>query len=284
MNHVNYTRYDAKNRPTCVILCQHGDDGRKFLTRFPDFHKVCGISKELLERYLAVERDFGTGELAHAVARKVQERGYSVGVAEVLKPRGVVDPNRITGKCVQPLFDHEKNQSLVAQLTTEHATALGEVAEVLTSVNPIVLVDLHSMSSHTPRVDAESTVRAVKLVPGNVEAYLEAWLSAATNGERRYLDIVTHLNTDEVVADLRFAVKMAMALQRASVEYRFNHPYPTAKEVMTTEYLQKYPGVCLDVPKDYLAEGPLDGLWLNMNKVMKIAHAVAEAIAKYLEV
>ncbi len=280
--HVIYTRYKEEQKPKCVLLCQHGDDGSKLLARYPDFHERCKIPRELLTTYLAVERDFGTSELVHEIAKRTN---CSVTVIEIELHRGIIDPNRGIEKAVQNLFVHSENLELVAQLREAHREALEDVNSILLELKPAVLLDIHSMSPYTPKTDAESKVRAVRLEPGEVESYLDAWLNPARRGERRFVDIVTQLVDGTVVANQKLADTLAGRFTGWGIPYRFNHPYPTAPEVMSTSYMRDYPGTSgatIDIPKDYLADGTLDALKLNSLKINTMAAAIASAINEFV--
>jgi predicted N-formylglutamate amidohydrolase len=269
--------------PDCMLLCQHGDDGKSFFTEFPGFSTSGHIDKSLLEKYIAVEQDAGTTSLTHRLAARISEEGYAVGILEVRFPRGIIDSNRITEKSIQNVFNSESNHSLAEELRSLHKTAIAYIESKLSKVQPSLLLDIHSMAHFTPLASSESSVRAVKLELGNMEEYLDAWLNPLRRGERRYVDIITQLNDGTTVGDIKFSAMLGAELHKANIPYRFNNPYPTAPEVMTTKYLQRYPGVAIDIPKDYLADGPLDALEINPTKVEQIAIPIVNAVLKYLK-
>ncbi|HLD73103.1 MAG TPA: hypothetical protein VJA23_05985 [Candidatus Nanoarchaeia archaeon] len=280
---IQYIHYGNRNRePDCLLLCQHDDNGRKFFARFLDFSTTCQIDKSLLEKYVAVERDLGTGYLSHCLAGWISEEGYAVGMVIVQFPRGIIDPNRITEKSIQNVFDPESSPALAEELRSLHRTTISSIESMLSQARPSLLLDIHSMAPFTPQANTESSVQAVKLELGKMEEYLDAWLNPLRRGERRYLDIITKLNDGTTVGDIKFSAMQGAELHKAGTLYRFNHPYPTAPEVMTTKYLQRYPGVAIDVPKDYLADGPLDALEINPTKVEQIAIPIVEAVLEYL--
>ncbi len=291
LNQVNYTLYRCnglKNecpKVDCVLLSQHGYDGRDYLSPiWPDFHKALGIRPEVLRRYLELERDVGATELAHEVAMRLG-KGISSAVVEVKMPRGIVDANRARRSegygGVRTLFADPlsgENLRTFNSLSTLHGNMLETMERLLFALDPSVLVDVHSMAPFTPRAQGESEVSAVKLEPGKVSEYMDAWLNPARQGERRFVDIVTCLADGTELANMQLAKKLAESFDASGFKFRFNEPYPTAPGVMTTHYLSGYEGVCIDVPKDYLADGPLDAMVVNAKKVGKMAKSVAAAL------
>ncbi len=279
---VRAVQYGKARRISCVFLCQHGDMGEKLFARYPSLPDLCVSGRQKFMQYIAVEQDAGTPELAHILAKMASDADHASLVVHAELPRGVVDPNRITERSLQEIIDWRQHPDLASELKGLHADTLAHVAALLAETKPRLVIDVHSMGQYTPRAKAESDVRAVTLAFDRLEEYLEAWLDPARRGERRVLDIVTALADGTVVADMQFARMMAGELDMVGIDYRFNHPYPTAPHVMTTAYLRQYPGGCIDVPKDMLADGALDAMRVNLRKVERVARPIANAAIAYL--
>ncbi|MBI4143023.1 hypothetical protein HY480_04070 [Candidatus Uhrbacteria bacterium] len=276
-----------------ILLCPHGGGHEQFLGCYPEVARACPASDDVLRTYLAVERDVGSSELAHAIARAIarQPIGVHIEVLDITFPRGILDGNRIPERAIRAVFDHAAHPDLVAALRNEHRFACAVVEDRLAVLGGDgIVVDLHTMAPYSPRTTPGSPTEAAVETPTTLAEYTAAYRDRVRWGTRRAVDVVTTVaGTTTNIADPVLLTNLRSSLTRTSVPFRENDPYPTAEHVLTTSYLRQHRGIAIDVPKDLLAMIPAEDpafdlahVPLSRGNMTRIAEPIAGAIANSL--
>lgn len=287
---VTISRYGKAVRPLAVLVVSHDGDGTSFLEAFPELMSVVPASREVFGRYLALERDVGSAGLAHRVATRLMREEdvvHRVDVVEVNLPRGIIDGNRVSERAVRNVFDHAAHPMIVTALQELHHRAIQAVRAVLENLElDGLFIDVHTMAPYSPDCNSQSSTEAVGETPTTLEDYIDAYTNRARWGERRYLDLVTCTDRDPtVLAYPPLLDAFTERLGAADIVFRLNHPYPTSAHVLSTRYLERYRGLVIDVPKDYLVaqraeEGGFDLLNVKPDPqaVARLAAPLADAL------
>lgn len=243
-----------------ILMAQHGGDSRQLVSRF---NGAFADNPQVLDDYLKIDRDACTPELAHAIAAQIAgtTSGLQVKVVEVLYERGILDPNRIAGHAIRNVLRHGDNSEvldLLMRLHLETVKVINAHLRDLAETDGGLFVDLHSMAPYEALgLEGER--------PGHLVAYNYAYSSRERRGERRQLDLITEIPGPRMIANPVLVGNMQSRLDAHGVSFDFNKPYPKAdmsveevRRVMTTRYMEVYPGMAIDIPKDFLTKHDAD--------------------------
>lgn len=296
-SYLRQTWYHKRRFPIDVtILCQHGNDGEAFLQN--NYLSIAVLSRhdpDLFRRYMAIEQDVGSSELAHHIASKLMRKSAEAGsplsivVLDVQLPRAIIDANRLPEYALREVFDYTGHDDIASSYRRKHGFATSEVAALLQRLSPQgIVLDVHSMAPHTPIGEPSSPDKPVDLSPTTLDRYVRSYTDPAMRGERRVIDIVTRLPDGAVIADHDLAIACNRELEVAGLESRFDHPYCTNERIMTTRYMQRHRTLAIDVPKDWLAVTPgssevnIANLQPDHGKVYRVASPIALAVLSCL--
>ncbi|MBI5223126.1 hypothetical protein HY990_01760 [Candidatus Micrarchaeota archaeon] len=269
-NFVRVTSYvPGQSRRKFVLLVQHDGDGRDILSRHPNIASELNTPRNFFDRYLLIERDVGTSELAHAIAAKLHSDAI---VVECTLPRGLVDPNRSSAHALPSVLNLDPNHPLAKILLDAHTQAIQEIQRVLREADPVLYLDVHSMSPYSldPR-------KAPAAGFSSIARHVTGWLSF--QGAPRSVDIITSTPESEVLADLRLATVIESAFSGLGISTIRNYPFCAINQITGTQYLRTHPGLAVDVPKTHLTSGDaLDQLKVDFDKIDLLASAIADRL------
>lgn len=288
MDLLRVTSYGPLEKPAdLVLLAQHGGQSRDLGKRL---NGSVVDQPGVYEDFLRIDRDAGTPELAHAVANEVVKitGDLRVNVVEVLYERGILDPNRIAGLAIRNFLKLDNNRELSELMMRMHALTAqvcnANLAEILGSNG--FFVDVHSMAPYDPLGLGEEE-------PGTLLSYNDAYSNRAKRGARRSLDLITDIPGERLIAHPVLVKNMLRGFENGNVPTKSNDPYPKkgmpVRNIMSARYMLAFPGVALDLPKDYMSRGEAESIsWniadlqMDFNKVEMLAEIVATAIVRSL--
>ena len=140
----------------CVITCPHAPFGDAFFKKFPQIPELVQLNAEDFQRYLSIEYDFGTHELAHAIAEHCwKEHQVSVLIVEPTFPRAVLDAGRLYPNCLRNIIDYSKHPELRQALTDLHQRYVEHLCHIVAraKLQGAICIDLHTMAPHSPKND-----------------------------------------------------------------------------------------------------------------------------------
>lgn len=274
-------RYGGGGKTHVVVLAPHAGDASTVSRARPDLLSHCHAPPELLERYIAVERDVGSAEVALAVAAALARKGLAIEVLVSKLPRALIDPGRLTARALRHVWRADADAEHLAWLVHAHASS---VAEVLAAVNRLdpeegIFLDIHSMAPRNPTRMVSAT-SAAEETPAGLDAYLRCFLDAS--GEERVLDLITRIN-GEVVADRRLVETIRSALSAVELRSQEDWPYASGDHIVGGVLMRQRRGLMIDIPKHWLSDDPdfvLGARAPDPHHVERIAGAIAEGVMR----
>lgn len=273
-----------------LITCPHAELGKHFVEfDFPSIGELVKLSKEDFEDFLAIEYDFGTHHLSHAIAQKLyDEYGLYTLVVEPVFPRSVLDAGRLYPNCIRNIIDYDKHPEIrdgLVKLYDEYMQKLCHIVAVAKSYNALS-IDLHTMSSYSPNVIQERYSEAVRETPETLKDYISLYKNAHVEGEKRVTELFTGDRRNGIFASKELLITLTKELRLAEIEVEFDKPYILA-EHLTAHYLVcELETVCMDIPKDILSKITTDSeeydiakLEVDDKKIEFVANAFAKAVA-----
>ena len=273
----------------CVLLCQHSDDGENFLRNYPEILERCSASRKALKRYIDLEKDSGSFELSKSIARqiiKVTSGNFEVVIIKSNVPRAIMDTNRVTRFAISNSFNFFENDELKSEFQRLHFDVIKLIREQLFRllINGGVFVDVHTMAPYSPEVSDDSEIGQSTMTDEFVDLWVNAYVKAPEIGERRYFDLATGYPGCEM-ADEDLLNFLVFRLKEAGIEFRYDDPYPAVVDCMVGQYMGEYPGISIDVPKDYLTTTSAESDDFDLinpkfdnRKLIEVAHPIALAV------
>ncbi|MDO8648215.1 MAG: hypothetical protein Q7R81_00345 [Candidatus Peregrinibacteria bacterium] len=206
---------------------------------------------EKLKRYVHVERDVGTGELAEDMTKKIPGSLH----LHVQSPRGIVDCNRLEHCAIPFTFSPEIAEHVHRILRGIHGDTTGAIRLALSSTpDARTVIDWHSMSQGSP-VPPSPVAKLETL-----EDHVNYWVDAALHGKKRITDFIDSTDTGEIVGDRKLATSLGEILTAAGIPWVFNMPYAKVRS-LHPDFIYGYGkrGVSPDFTKDLLATTPGGG-------------------------
>jgi len=242
---------EKKPKIDLFLNCPHGYAGKDFLRFFPFFKNLFSkISPDIFEKYLELEHDFCSIELAEKIAENLAEKGLFVAVIFVNCDRGILDANRNEEKCVRRIFDHEKHFSTVEilqKMNRKIADAILGAAQKNLAENGLFL-DCHSMWPSSPKIHPSDFEN-----PDQLEKYIFSIISPKNQHKTRAINFLIHDHNGIEIADAPAAKIIENALLARGFATRVDEPYRMNPEYRAGFYYQFVRGVSFDVPRHFLA-------------------------------
>ncbi len=283
------TLYHAAGPEQVILVVPHGADATEFLEFFPEIPAHPDLEKiwPLFRSYLAIERDAGASELAHALgARLASTAGYSVQVLEMNYPRGIVDGGRLNEHCLRPCLPHTLFDELKAAFLALHQTSLAaidRVYEKMAEHPACFLLDVHTMASYCP-VNAEGERRTEPVAFATLASYVNQYLEAREHRYQRQIDLICSAADGRKLADPLLLQALTETLSEDGYTCLENEPYHAAPIYLSYQHMQKVPSLSIDVPKHLVASNALEPYELDQIRVDPLRiDRLAASLARGLE-
>lgn len=279
-----------------VIVCAHDADTDAFLGNHPNVIDALDENDQPhFKNYLDLERDAGSFDLSRTIAEILSNIYEDVGICLVKAniPRGIKDANRMEYASEPRVFKRKIDPNLKLALDHGHIHAILETFRAISHSrmkDTGIIIDVHTMASHSPNVKDPRVKNAIPTRPGNLRDYINAWVNPELLDKKRVIDVIAGTEGELRPADDKLAGIIEDSLRMAGYESSRNYPYRAGRGTMTQEWLRERPGFAIDVPKDLLVDGGVRSKnWnpvrpvISQNAVTKLAKPIAEAIAAVLQ-
>lgn len=267
-----------------VINCPHGYSGKEFLETFPQVRELFSqIPNDVFHKYLSLEMDFGEFELAKVLA-EILSQDLNIAVLYVQCDRGILDGNRIVEYAVRRIFDHEKHprtRGMIREMSEQIATNISEFTQNRLAPHGFFL-DLHTMWPTSQRVSPQRFESAETL-----EKYVDLLLDYENQEKNRCINFLLSNQEEEVIADKKRTEIITKQLEKDGFCSVFDEPYFFTHSTLSAQYYQFFPGVSIDLPRNFLGKpkdigDPWD--WaINQEKIETIAGFLSTAILNTFE-
>jgi hypothetical protein len=284
------TTYEAGSPTRVLLISPHGADAKDFLEAFPAIALDARMQAvwPLFETYLAIERDVGADELAHAIAHNLA-RHYDI-TAQVLclnYPRAIIDGGRVLDHCLRSCLPTQLFVALKEAFLDIQRRSLARVDELYAELRAgsiQYLIDVHTMASFCP-VDGNGTRYILPVSFNRLEDYVTQFIEARDHKYRRSIDLITADEHGQRMADARLVSEIQKALTAESYPQLENVPYCAAPAYLSAQHLKAVPSISLDVPKHILSswaddftDYQLDEVPLSAEKIDRLGRCLARAI------
>jgi hypothetical protein len=287
---VKETLYHCGGSRFAAVVVPHGAGAADFFKFFPEIEADPDLAKiwPIFEDYLAIERDGGAGEIAHALAyRLASSFDIRTLVAEVNFPRGIVDGGRLRNHCLRNCLPPKLAEDLTPAFLRVHEDSLAymdRLYEQLEADTSALLIDMHTMASYCP-VDEAGLKRTAPVSFPTLPAYIEQYLSASNHAYQRKIDLICADESGRLLADPILLDSIRQSLESAGYACLDNEPYHAAPIYLSYQHMQKVPSISLDIPKHLIAKGgekdlELDNLQIDPDALKTLADCLAGAIAR----
>ncbi len=294
-----YSNYKS-DRPDCLLLCLHSDDGIDFYENNPLLREALQDSEGTFKKFLKIEYDFGTRELAHTTAKKLVENSKKkirVDIFDVQIPRGILDLGRISSeKAIRNVFDFRKNEKILKQLRILHKKTMKNIFKTIKSLKPGgVWLDIHSMSPYDPVIQTKvNHLGPDPVIPsaGNLENYIKQYTGSSCSHRRININLATDINeTGKNISDKILTSKLNTELLEADLQCQHNSPHAMNLSITAAHIMKNFGrGLLIDFPKDFISKETgkkalenLDQLEMDQNKLLKISESLAHGLERRLE-
>ena len=289
---IQHTAYHTDRANLVTIVSPHGSHGSKFWDYVPEILKEPAINenKELFLRYLAIEKDTGANELAHAIASHFVsiDPSYGANVIEFDYPRGIVDGGRILSHCIRDCLPAQLKAQLTPRLKSLHARSLAKLEGVYKELSSKkgLLLDIHTMAPYCP-VDANGKAKTIPVSFDTLAAYVQQFIDAQiSESNRRTVDlIISDPSLTKAIADQDLQLALQGVFSSRGIDFCENHPYFAEEHFLMYQHFVNAKAVAIDVPKDRIARlkgkneyFDLADFELDQKKIDHIAEAIASAL------
>lgn len=242
--------------PRVILVAPHHDEGCALLAARPDVILACAADESTLRRYLAVDADVGSRQLAVCVADHIAAAGVGVELLLPRLPRGIIDAGRLPSRALRHVFRLGADPGLLGWLVHTHAVVVGEVITAIRALDRAhgLFVDLHTMSPRSPAIP-RSLTEAVYESPGRLREYIAAFEDGEHN--RVAIDLITRIGSD-VVGDRNLIDSLVAAFEQADLRWVQDVPYAASDHIVAGALMQERRGIMIDIPKDLLTLPPFD--------------------------
>ncbi|QIW10861.1 hypothetical protein [Francisella sp. LA112445] len=285
-----YFYTDEDLRFDLVLTCPHAEIGSNFIEfDYPAIKQLIKLEKQAFDDFLAIEYDFGTYSLSHAIAQKLYcEYGLYTLIMEPTFPRSVLDAGRLYPNCIRNIIDYDQHLELkdsLIKLYDEYMEKLCHVVAVAKSYNA-VSIDLHTMSSYSPNVIQERYSEAIIETPDTLEQYIDLYKKAHIEGEKRITELFTGDARNGIFASKMLLESLSRELEAIGIDIQYDKPYILAEHLVAHYLVCELETVCIDIPKDLISKVTTDdeeydiaNLEVDKNKLLTMAEAFAKAVA-----
>ncbi|WP_141734290.1 N-formylglutamate amidohydrolase [Oligoflexus tunisiensis] len=284
------TTYAAGGPTRVLLISPHGADAKDFLDAFPAIESDALLQAvwPLFETYLAIERDVGADELAHAIAHNLARR-YDIPcqVICVNYPRAIIDGGRLMDHCLRACLPTALFVELKERFLELHQQTLRRVDELYASIRSGAaryLIDVHTMASFCP-IDGNGTRYILPVSFHRLEDYVNQFVEARDHKYRRSIDLITGDDHGQRWADPRLVAEVQRALQAEGYPVVENFPYCASAAFLSGQHVRSVPSISLDVPKHLLSswaedftDYQLDDVPLSPERIERLARCLAGAI------
>lgn len=279
-------------RPMEVILTvPHGADADEFFRFFPEIQANPELQPiwSLFETYLAIERDVGASELAHAIAYELCHAKIEARVVEVNYPRGILDGGRLREHCLRECLPPKLFEDLKEAMLRIHDTSLSYMDRLYESMlekrkregTESYLLDVHTMASFCP-VDEEGERATFPVSFARLEAYVDQYRNAKNRKYQRKIDLICSDEKARKLADPQLLSSIARELTAENYPCLENEPYHAAPIYLSFQHMQMVPGLSIDIPKYYVAKGDIDHelerITVDPLSIKKLSRCLARAL------
>lgn len=279
------TYHGPQGELDCLLMVPHGDRGDEFLEAYPEFEEkgISATSPALLRRYLRLEQDVGSKEIALKIQEVVGDL-CKVGVLTLNYPRGILDGNRVPNRAIRNFFLWHKSPELEKELLDLHEEAWQVIKATLARLTG-VLIDVHTMSHHQPRSKPSEC-------PENLLPYMQSYLDEKEYGPDRPFDLITSRRKSEEdstlvsIADELLTDALRIRLLEEGLPVGFNNPYMAEPHLRTTKLLERTGrGIGLDIPKRIVLAGDNFGIrnpLISQAGLTRVALPIGNAVIERL--
>lgn len=284
------TIYEADGPSRVLLISPHGADAKDFLEAFPAIETDARLQAlwPLFETYLAIERDVGADELAHAIAHNLARRyGVSAQVVCMNYPRAIIDGGRLMDHCLRSCLPTQLFVELKEQFLAIHQGTLARMDALYAEVKAGTfeyLIDVHTMASFCP-VDGNGTRYILPVSFNRLEDYVTQFVEARDHQYRRSIDLITADDHGQRWAQPRLITEIQKALDAEGYPQHENVPYCASAAYLSLQHLKSAPSISLDVPKHLLSswaddftDYQLDDVPLSADKIERLGQCLAGAI------
>lgn len=284
------TCYQGSRPGLIALTVPHGSDATAFLAAFPEIQQHPEIEPilPLFKSYLALERDIGAADLAHALAHLLLRAcDVSVLVLETNYPRGIIDGGRVMDHCIRSCLPTALLSRLRGAFELVHRQTLATMEGLYTRLAAApwtFLLDVHSMANFCP-TDALGQRSTIPVSFPRLEDYVEQFLQASDKTYQRKIDLITCDGEGRELAAPELRAAIAAALAAGGYTFAFNEPYVAEAAFLSHQHMSRVPALSIDVPKHLLclpdhqgAETPLDELAVDPERVAALALCLAKGL------
>lgn len=287
--------YGVQGKHQLLIICPHAYLGTKFIHQFPEIKQAIRITNEQFNRYLAIEQDFATEDLAKNIG-EICNKDYDINVKILIPkfPRSIIDAGRIYPYNLRNIIDYDYYPQLKKTLLKIHSNYVKALSSELNLINKNngYIIDLHTMSSFSPvsRGEKETYSEAVLESPNNLLNYIQSYETCHIFGSKREIEIFTGDWKRNISAyhPLLMSIYESFLLSGHKVE--FDKPYVAASHLMGTHLMNKCHSICIDIPKDKISKYTtkdlnynLSNLEIDTHKLTSIARVISHGIAQIVK-
>ena len=285
---IKETFYRSSSDRSVILTVPHGAEADEFLRFFseieahPELRKVWPI----FETYLAIERDTGSTELAHAIAYELSlNYGIESQVIEMNYPRGILDGGRLRDHCLRSCLPTSLLGDLQESMLRIHDVSLAYIEDLYEKMRVrgnSVLVDIHTMASFCP-IDEAGRRFTFPVSFARLEDYVEQYLNAKNHSYRRKIDLICSDPKGRKLADPRLLSALSHELSQQAYTIVENEPYHAAPNYLSYQHMHKVPAISLDIPKHLIALGSSEGLELDVmaldvRSIRRLAQTLARGV------
>ncbi len=280
--------YGDPNKYQLMITCPHAYLGTEFLEKFPELQKHIKLPPTALQKFLAIEQDFGTEELGEQLGRFcAEEYGISTLVVQPLFPRSILDAGRLEPNNIRNIIDYTKAPHLHEQFLEIHADYIRTLKQLVAQLNTNsgIALDLHTMSSFSPSNAGDTAYsEAINETPDTLLEYIESYKASHLNGWHREVELFSGDAKNNIFADQSFIDAVCRNLSELDIPVEFDSPYVVAPHLTGYYLLQNARTVCIDIPKNLVSKEStqddnysLANLSIDQQKLDQMTQALASA-------
>jgi len=284
------TTYEASGPARVLLISPHGAGAKEFLDAFPAIEADPQLQAlwPLFETYLAIERDVGADELAHAIAHNLARRfDVPCQVVCVNYPRAIIDGGRLMDHCLRLCLPTALFVQLKTSMLELHQRTIRRVEELYAEIksgSARYLIDVHTMASFCP-IDGNGTRYILPVSFHRLEDYVTQFIEARNHEYRRSVDLITADDHGQRWADPQLIAEIQRALGAEGYPQLENIPYCALSAFLSHQHLRTVPSISLDVPKHLLStwaddftDYQLDDVPLSAEKIERLGQCLAGAI------
>ena len=256
-----------------LLYVPHAEISEKYIDEaYSSLVRPGSISKELLTRYMLHEADRGAYEIALATQGVLSHLSpdLRVEVISVPVPRAFCDLNRPWERGVPSALRSEIYQErYLAQIESDRKAHMKAKSTI----------HIHTMCGRSPIMPWAFTEHTT-------EGDMERFLNTCYSGDDRHIDLLTHTDDGEQVADLEFAEKIGFIYRQAAHRVDQNRAYQLKSGYPATELMRSCSSVLIEYPKNLLATEETahcidtSQIVLDTAKIERMGRMLAEGIVK----